>query len=70
MFLKMQKGNNRKYLKNIYKKKIQDKYAGKNLWDRDLSPTSVVKTTFLEISNTRLDKIRKGFHMERSYTSP
>lgn len=30
----------------------------------ELFPISVIKTTFLEIFNTRLDKTRKGFHME------
>lgn len=36
---KCKKGNNHKCLENIYKRKIQDKYPGKNLWDRrTLSP--------------------------------
>lgn len=51
---------------NIYKGKFQNKFAGKNYETEEQSPTGVVKTTFLKIFNTRLDKTRKGFHMEWS----
>lgn len=58
------KRNNRNYLENIYKRRIQDKNMLAKTYGTELCPTSVVKTTFLEIFKTRLDKTRKGFHME------
>lgn len=51
------------YLENI-KGKFRRNLPTKTYGTKELSPTEVVKTTFLEILNTMLDKTRKGFHME------
>lgn len=51
------------YLENI-KGKFRRNLPTKTYGTKELSPTGVVKTTFLEIFNTMLDKTRKGFHME------
>lgn len=58
----MQKGTFT-YLENI-KGKFRRHLLTKIYGTKELSPTRVVKTTFLEIFNTMLDKTRKGFHME------
>lgn len=57
------------YLENI-KGKFRRNLPTKTYGTKELSPTEVVKTTFLEILNTMLDKTRKGFHMEWYCTGP